>query len=302
MSTTTAEPGWDDLRVLLHVSRAGSFQAAARALRVSTSTVARRVEALEETLGKQLVLRGASGACLTQEAEALVETASQMERALAATLRDAHAPDQLTGVVRVSLGEGFAPGAVQVFAALREAHPLLRFELVVEHRLCDLARREADVGLRTTRSESQVLVERRIGQLSLSLFASQGYIARRLPTARLADAELAQHDIICHDASLGALPQARWLTERGVTAFTFRSTSDLMLVEALRAGQGIGLVADALAAQHPELVRIQAGSATPRVAIYGVHHVALRKDARIRAVIDAFEAALAAHGLANAGD
>jgi DNA-binding transcriptional LysR family regulator len=39
---------WNDLRVLLAVARDGSTLAAARSLRVSQTTVARRVAALEE--------------------------------------------------------------------------------------------------------------------------------------------------------------------------------------------------------------------------------------------------------------
>ncbi|NLH82737.1 MAG: LysR family transcriptional regulator, partial [Phyllobacteriaceae bacterium] len=45
---------WDDLRVFLALVRAGSLSAAARALGVEHTTVARRIEGLERDLGVTL--------------------------------------------------------------------------------------------------------------------------------------------------------------------------------------------------------------------------------------------------------
>ena len=42
---------WDDLKVLLALSRAGSTRKAAATLGVSNTTVMRRLESLEETIG-----------------------------------------------------------------------------------------------------------------------------------------------------------------------------------------------------------------------------------------------------------
>ncbi|HEY4222156.1 MAG TPA: LysR family transcriptional regulator, partial [Myxococcota bacterium] len=54
METSTMPVSWDDLRVLLAVQREKSLLAAGRSLGVSTSTVARRLDALEDALGKRL--------------------------------------------------------------------------------------------------------------------------------------------------------------------------------------------------------------------------------------------------------
>ena len=45
---------WNDIRYFLAVARQGSTLSAARALRVSQTTVARRITALEEALGVTL--------------------------------------------------------------------------------------------------------------------------------------------------------------------------------------------------------------------------------------------------------
>jgi len=46
---------WDDLRYLLAARRAGSLLHAGRALGVATSTVGRRLDALERRVGTRLV-------------------------------------------------------------------------------------------------------------------------------------------------------------------------------------------------------------------------------------------------------
>jgi DNA-binding transcriptional LysR family regulator len=57
---------WNDLRFFLAVARNGSTLAAARSLRLSQSTVHRRIMALEEQLGEQLVTRHPMGYRLTE--------------------------------------------------------------------------------------------------------------------------------------------------------------------------------------------------------------------------------------------
>src|SRR5215207_2706973 len=57
---------WSDLPHFLAVARHGSTVAAAKALRVSQSTVHRRIKELEARLGRHIVVRHASGYRLTE--------------------------------------------------------------------------------------------------------------------------------------------------------------------------------------------------------------------------------------------
>jgi len=56
---------WNDLRYFLAVAREGSTLAAGRAMRVSQTTVARRISALENSLGFPLFEKGQAGCALT---------------------------------------------------------------------------------------------------------------------------------------------------------------------------------------------------------------------------------------------
>lgn len=70
---------WDDVRYFLVLAREGSLSAAARRLAVEHTTVARRADALEQSLGVRLFDRLPRGWRLTAEGNALAERAERME-------------------------------------------------------------------------------------------------------------------------------------------------------------------------------------------------------------------------------
>ena len=301
MMDTSLSPTWDDLRVLLALHRHRSFLAAGRALGVSTSTAARRIEALESSLGRRLVHRSSAGTSVEPDALELVSLAEELELGLRAVRRDEGEP-ALAGTVRISMGEGFVRPATRVLSDLRRKHPALRLEVVAETRLADLARREADVGIRKLRSASPVLIERLVGRLSFALYASHAYVERRLRGGLLRAGDLERHDFVGYDGALARTPQAQWLVAHGAKQFVFRTNSDFALEEAIEQGQGIGTIAEAHGRTKPGLVRLVLDAslpALPTMPIYLVFHKELRRVPRVRLVLDALDAALR-RGLAEA--
>ncbi len=212
---------WDDLRVLLALHRHQSLLAAGAALGLSTSTVARRIEALEQSLGRALVHRSSAGTTVEPDAMELVELAEQFELGLGGIKRDDR-PDEkahaLTGTIRVSMGEGFVKPVTAVLSQLRSAHPGLHIEVAVESRFTDVGRREVDVALRVGRSSSAVVVEKWAGQLTFGLYASHGYVEQRLPGRHLRVQDFASHDFVGQDLAAGRQDASnQWLASRGWT-------------------------------------------------------------------------------------
>ncbi len=72
---------WNDLRYFLAVASGGSTLAASRTLRVSQTTVARRIAALEQALGFPLFEKRQAGYALTPAGEELLARAGQVESA-----------------------------------------------------------------------------------------------------------------------------------------------------------------------------------------------------------------------------
>ncbi len=277
--------------MLLAVHRHQSFLAAGKALGVSTSTAARRIEALEASLGRPLVHRSSAGTTVEPDALELVTLAEQLELGLRTVKRD-EGRDAPGGTVRVTMGEGFIRRITQVLADVRRKHPSILIEVVSESRLVDLARREADIAIRNGKSSSPVVVERPVGRLQFGLYASQSYVERRLRGGRLLVEDFSRHDFIGLEGAPPKQIPNEWLVSRGATRFVFRTNSDFARQEATEQGQGISMMADAGVRSVPGLVRLDVDAELPSPPLYLAFHRELRKVARVRVVLEALAAAL----------
>jgi DNA-binding transcriptional LysR family regulator len=288
---TNPSPTWDDLRVLLALHRHRSFLAAGKALGVSTSTAARRIGALEASLGRPLVHRTSGGTLVEPDALELVALAEQLELGLRAVRRD-EGDHEVSGTVRISMGEGFIQPVTHVLSALLRSHPELQLEIISEARNVDLARREADICIRKTRSSSPVVVDRAVGRLSFGLYAAQSYVDRRLRSGHLAREDMARHDYVAHDGPVSGHVQTQWLVSQGAVRFVFRSNSSFALIEATVSGNGIAMLADASVRGLAGLVRLGVDPAPPPMPIFLAFHRDLRRVPRIRLVLDVLDVAL----------
>lgn len=284
----TSTPSWDDLRILLAVHRDKSFLAAGKALGVAPSTVARRIEALEETLGHAIVHRGSDGTRLDADALRLVALAENLELGLASLVRDG-GEAEVSGTVRVSLSEGFVRPVMPAFARLRAKYPALEIELISESRVADLARGEADIGVRMVHATSPSVVSKTLGRATTGLFAAREYVDRRLPGARLPRNLAGQHDWVGFDSSLDRLPQQQWMRNYGASRFVLRTNSGIAVEHAILAGLGIGLLSEAQGRTFPGLVQLDLEGTPPHVDLFVVFHRDARKTPRIRAVLKEIE-------------
>jgi DNA-binding transcriptional LysR family regulator len=289
---------WEDLRVLLAVSRGSSFLAAGRALGLSTSTVARRIGVLETHLGSRVVRRTASGTTLEPAAAPLVELAARIESELAVAARALEpGPEPLAGTVRVSVGEGFVRLCARVAAAFRREHPQTRIELVADQRVADLSKREADIAIRTVKSASDTVVTRKLGELRYALYASDEYL-RRARSARITRGDIPSHDFVIYEGFLERQPEVRWLRERGATRFPFRASNTDGILEGALCGQGIAALPVPLAEGLPALRRIRLEEEPPSKPVFLAIHRDMRAVPRVRALADMLAAELA-HALAG---
>ena len=95
---------WDDLKVLLALSRAGSTRKAAAKLSVSNTTVMRRLESLEEQVGGRLFDRTPDGFRATSLADQLLPAVREVEETLSEAERHVTGRDsELVGRIKLSL-------------------------------------------------------------------------------------------------------------------------------------------------------------------------------------------------------
>lgn len=286
---------WNDLRFFLGVARSGSTLAAGRALKVSQTTAARRVAALEAALGLALFERRQAGYALTPSGEALLAHAEAVEAA-AGTLADAAAAmgREASGVVRVTAIDLYAGTVLPpMLRDLHEEQPAIRIELDVSEEPRDLAAGEADVALRGGKlGRVGGLVGRRIADDPWTLYCSRDYAGRHARPAGVAD--LKSHPIIGGGGAYVGPPYRKWIERLGLAeAVAMEPGNAAGLLAAVRAGFGMAVLPSFLADREPDLVRVLEPSPKDGSSLWLLTHERLRHVPRVRAVMDFLAARLA---------
>ncbi|MEO0544940.1 MAG: LysR family transcriptional regulator [Pseudomonadota bacterium] len=166
------------LAVFAAVADSGSFSAAAKRLKLSTSVVSHHVSKLEERLGVSLLYRSTRSLSLTAEGEKVLPAARQM--VLSADLAmDALADelDQLVGALRITMPTfGVHTELHQAVWAFAREHPMVALTLHSTDRQVDLIRDGFDMGIRLGNLADSSLMTRRIGTFSRVLVAAPEYL------------------------------------------------------------------------------------------------------------------------------
>ncbi len=269
---------WDDIRYFLELARTGSLSGTARRLNVEHSTVARRVEALELSLGMKLFNRLPKAWSLTAEGEVLVSQASRLDDEAQAFSRAALGVSALQGTVRVSAPPVLASHfLVPRLAVIREQWQNINLEVIGDIRDAHLSRGEADLAIRMSRPSSPGLVARCIGELHYGLYAAHGYTGR--PEA--------DWEFLGYDESLGQVPQQQWLNRvANGRRFLLRSNDLAALLHGARAGLGLVALPHFLVANDRSLSAIPTRFDAIKREIWLVMHPDVRRSPRVRLVSD----------------
>lgn len=248
---------WNDVRYLIAVSESGSTLAAARQLRVSQTTVARRISALEGKLGLILFERRAAGYQLTDQGRALLPTALELQRGAERLSEAAQASvRELGGVVRITMPEIYA---TTIFAPMlrdfHRAYPAVRIELDTTDALRDLAAGGADIALRLcVRPEGSGLVARRVAIDEWSVYCSLSYASERGQPRNRRD--LANHVLIAGGEPAMRRHYREWLAINGLEeAVAMEHDTAVGILAAVRAGAGVAAMPCLVADQEAELIR-----------------------------------------------
>ncbi|GGL49902.1 LysR family transcriptional regulator [Wenxinia marina] len=276
---------WDDLRYFLAVAREGQMLGAAQRLGVSQARLSRHVAALEEVIGARLFDRTTRGSTLTHDGAALFATAERMETELMAGVASLDSSSSVAGTVRIGAPDGFGSAFLAPrLGRFRAVYPDLRIQLVPVPRSFSLSEREADIAIMIGRPKRGRLRLRKLVDYTLGIFASRQYLDR---VGRPQDpAELRAHALIGYVEDLVYTPELNYAREvLGDWRSDIEVSTAIGQFEAVRAGAGIGICHDFMAATAPDLVRLFPGLSLTR-SYWMVWHENLRATPRVKAVVD----------------
>ncbi|MDM1764531.1 MULTISPECIES: LysR family transcriptional regulator [unclassified Acinetobacter] len=244
---------WDHLQYFLVLARAKTLTNAARMIGVEHSTVSRRIQALELTLGTPLFKREATGYELTIEGLALVPRVEQMEHAFL-QIEKPHQP--LQGRVRIGTPEGFGTAFLaKLLAELSKKYPLLIIDLIPVPKMIKLSHREADIVISIDRPKSGPYIITRLTDYCLKIYGSKDYLSQSQPIHKLED--LKKHRFVNYIDDLVYSPELYCL-ERLPLQLTanFRSSSILAQQIAVSTGAGLAILPKFLAQDQTELEQV----------------------------------------------
>jgi len=273
---------WSDLRIFLAIARRGTLGAAARDLGLTQPTMGRRLRALEQAIGHTLFQRTADGFVLTDEGQAVFAHAEPMEEEALAIRRELDAAEGgLRGLLRVSCSDWFGITLLApVIAEFGLRHPGVVVELLTDPRLYSLPRREADIAFRITPFDEPEVVSRRLLHIEYGVYAKTG-----VPHPRAGDGEGCP--LVLMDTAFGGMPDVAWI-ERMLPRAHVAARSNNREVQArlCALGTGAAVLPRPLGDATAGLERVDLGEMPPGRDTWLGYHRDLRRQARLRALLD----------------
>ena len=286
----------NEIAVFAQVVQAGSFTAAARALRMPKSTVSRKVLELEQRLGARLLQRTTRKLSLTDvgrtyfgyAARAVAEL-EEAERAV----RDLESAPR--GLLRVTAPVNFGFLGPLVAAYLLR-HPDVQIELMCTDRVVDMVEERVDVGIRVGPLADSSLVTRSLGSARRVLVASRSYLKKKGRPAL--PEELNKHDCLQFGANTGrtsyVLSTDARTVELSVPARLIVNDMDILHTAALN-GLGIALLpmfrcVEDLRARRLE--RLLADWNAPAISIAAVYPTTRHLSPKVKTFVDHLQAGM----------
>jgi len=281
------------------VVHAGSFSAAARELGMPKSTLSRRIDELEASVGVQLLRRSTRGLSVTAAGGTLLEHAKHITEAISAA--HAHvgqhaqgAQGRLRVTASVSLGERLL---LPVLLAFAKDHPDIQLELLLTPTALDLVADGVDVAIRAGVPRDSNLVGRKLKPVQMLACASPDFLSRHAAPGEPAD--LRRHGCL----NYGADPRWRFIDSSGAETSVdvntrLRADSFPALAEAAVAGLGIAYLPEPFCEQalaDGRLVRVLSDWSSPTMWVHAVYpsrrHKSAALDAFLAYVVRHFESA-----------
>ncbi|WP_162242183.1 MULTISPECIES: LysR family transcriptional regulator [unclassified Rhizobium] len=281
------EADWRLVRAFVAVMQAGTLTGAARQLGTTQPTVGRQIRALERMAGETYFLRRGVRLEPTDHAQVLFARALDVERAVTTLARSLATPQTSRSKVRITTSEIFGTQLMPLLIpTLLAKVPGVEIEVIATDRLQDLHRRDADLAIRFVAPLQPELIARQVGEVSLGLYATPGYLDQHGRPRSPAD--LRDHTLISSRDGTEVRTVARRLgLDLRPDSMPVRSDELLVRDSFIRAGLGIGACHTWLATLVPGLERVLPDLDVIRLPVWLVAHEDLRRSRSLRLLHDA---------------
>jgi len=277
---------WDDLKVFIFVAKSNNVTEAGISLKVSASTVSRKIAALEQSLGTVLFSKKTNGYFLTEAGRALLPLALETEERFKLIERQMSQPgERMAGQVRIDCPELMGTHLIiPQLAVFHDQYPEISFDFINSAVSSKLTQSHSDIIVRLRRPENGNFTMRRVGTLMQGLFCSQAYAdANGLPAE---PADLKHHSLIGWTEEMSYMPLAQWLSEMtGEQKLWMRVSNLNAQLKAVEADLGIAAL-PAYVGHQSGLCQVLADRPARRSEIWLLRNQATQGVSRVDRVVE----------------
>ncbi|TDG09947.1 LysR family transcriptional regulator [Paraburkholderia guartelaensis] len=168
------------MRVFVRVVERGNMSRAARDLGIGQPAVSDRIDRLEEHLGVKLLRRSTRAVSCTDEGNLFYERSKHVIEAAEEACAAASDRDRsLRGVLRIAAPQGLGEVVMpRILMAIRDAHPKLNIDLILNDQVVDPVTEGVDISLRLGELGQGSYIARQVGHVRRVLVAAPGYLAK----------------------------------------------------------------------------------------------------------------------------
>ena len=285
---------WDDLRVAYDVALRGSLSRSAEHLGINHSTILRRINRLEQSLGTRLFIRHQRGYRVTEAGrmfqERMLPLNGGMQRLTAALAVMEGSP---SGTLKLSTVSDFSGFFSPLISEFRRAYPQIRLQVVATDEVLSLAQGNVHVSIRLGEEPREPdLIARYLLSVPHHFYASLDYIAEHgVPTSM---EDINQHFWVLPTGRKQSISAIYPVVERvNSERIVYQSNSFPDIFASVRAGMGIGPVGlgglewrDVNAISVEGLQKVELGIRSEPTKMWFVYHKDMRGSSRIKALLD----------------
>ncbi len=272
---------WNDYRTILAIARSERIPAAAITLNVTTSTLFRKLEKIEHTVGEPLFTRLRGHYNLNDVGKEIALVAEKIEQEISQIERKLHGRDQsLQGKVTIAASEVLAPFFLaRHLADIAKSHPNLKIQTLSGNNMVSLANGDADLAIRPQRPTDEQLFGRKLTDIRWAVYGATSQVNNAI-------AEQPAETIGFGGDPLSEKAMRLQLEKlRGNKTQLF--SNNLILTASLSANSSAHCVLPLLLGeQWPGLTRLSAPFTHEYGELWIVCHKDLRNNSRVRIVFD----------------
>lgn len=245
----------DDMRLFVAVVQSGSLTSASELTGVPISRLSRRLTALEQALGTQLINRGKKGVSLHELGEDFFQHAQLMlQHADSAVASIRQGLEQPSGRLKLSLPIDMTGLILPKLKDYLTLYPQVQFDINLSQQKINMIQDGIDVAIRAGTIDNENVVAKIFKIQTFAIYAHQNYFHKdeNINTPH----DLYQHRLIVQSLMPTWLfQQKEWQIK--IVPQSYISANDFDLVaELIQQQLGIGLLPTDIAMKYPDLIPI----------------------------------------------